>query len=102
MGNLTKSIRAWEILSATRRMSSKTNWQANGVFRIIQSLELWFAMRFLVQLTGSFAELVGGLDAKRLELFRCFCTFHSSQFLEELLHAQFPPFRKGLRCLYDL
>merc|ERR1712087_17732 len=45
---------------------------ANGEFRIIQSLELWFAMRFLDQITGSFAELVGGLGVKRLELL-CAC-----------------------------
>merc|ERR1712039_1083549 len=27
--------------------------------------------------------------------------FHSSQFLEELLHALLPAFRKGLKCHYD-
>ena len=58
-------------------------------------------MRFLVQLTGSFAELVGGLGVKRLELLcACFLFIHHSLF-EELLHASLPPFRKGLRCLYD-
>merc|ERR1712061_385604 len=66
------------------------------------SLELWYAMRFLVQLTSSFAELVGGLGVKQLEL-SCACLiFIHHSFLRSYYMLHCHPFARVLDVLTTL
>merc|ERR1711979_176005 len=55
-----------------------------------------FAMRFLVQLTGSFAELVGGLGVKRLELLCACLLFIHHSFLRSYYMLHCHPFARVL------